>query len=168
MLAHAEIESYLEAVANEAIDNAYTLMKVKSKASYLLVSFLSAYHRGWSYEPGQEGIFGLKPGAKDQKALLDGIDVAVRQYKQTILKNNNGIKIANLKMIFLPLGVDIDGLDAAWLGTIESYGRRRGEIAHSSKRIQTLIDPKDEFSATEQVMAGLSIFDENFLKACKK
>jgi RiboL-PSP-HEPN len=160
VLAHAEVEYYLETIATHVIDKSISSWKTKKKTNYVLVAFLAAYHRGWMVDATDRPVFAPASGVKPSKTIIEAVDAANSQYKTEIIRKNNGIKIANLHAIFLPIGVDFDMLDQTWLSTVESYGKQRGEIAHQSKKAQQQIDPKGELDKISQVLVGLEELDQ--------
>lgn len=158
VLAHAEIEAYLEGVANEIIDNKIDAWKL-GKANHVMISFLASYHAGWATDENDKPIFYPKNGVKKQKTVLEAVDKASAQYKSEIIGKNNGVKIACLQELFIPLGVDFDAVDSTWLASIESFGKQRGETAHQAKKTQKATDPKNELDTVTVVMDGLKDFD---------
>jgi hypothetical protein len=148
VLCHAEIEAYLEEIAMETIKEKIKDLKSKSKPSYTVLSFLASYHTGWAQD-GKESIIGAKSRIKPKEKMEEAIDNAHKQYIATIIKGNNGIKISNLKSIFIPLGIDFDKVDSTWLTNVDNYGKIRGEVAHQSKKVQKQIDPKTELDSID-------------------
>ncbi len=161
LLAHAEIEAYLEEIALETIDAKIDAYK-SGKPSYILLCFVAGYHRGWVTDESQSPTFFPNAGQKPQDTILEAIKAAQGQYKKQVIQSNNGIKIADLQKMFLPLGVDFSDpkITPAWLGTVESYGKQRGVIAHQAKKIQKPPDPQDELNTLTVVIDGLRDFDE--------
>jgi hypothetical protein len=112
----------------------------------------------------------LKPDQESQKDawknklyIANKIDLAVNAFIN-VITNNHGIKERNLLRLLLPIGVEVDNLDPIWLADMNSYGERRGLIAHNSRakyRARQPIDPKDEFKAIKSLIRhGLRILDD--------
>jgi hypothetical protein len=159
ILAHAEIEAYLEDLATEVIVCKIEEWKKAKKASYILVCFIAAYHSGWTIDETEEPPFGPKSRIQVKDHVTESIDRAAQQYMGGIIKKNNGIKLDNLKAIFLPIGIDFDALDNTWLGTMNSFGENRGIVAHGPKKTHKNIDPKTEHETLKMILSGLKDFD---------
>lgn len=146
LLSHAEFEYYFEKVgektAKQALDKWVANHNHKSKVLMSLASFIDNTER-----------------IKHAENLEDKIKAIVGQYF-AILKNNNGIKKDSILKILCPIGVEHDQIDNSWLNTITSFGSSRGEIAHTSARIQSLKDPSDIRNDVVYLMRELSLVDE--------
>lgn len=166
VLVHAEIESYLEDVAREAVTNAIRAWKSDRKPSMIIVSFLAAYHSGWDAknERANEDIVELAKARSRVKNTVDEtIDIAQKQYIK-LVRDNQGVKENNFKGLILPLGVDFEKIDGTWLANLNNFGANRGETAHKTKRASGQINPKDEYNAVKMLLKGLKELDEIILK----
>lgn len=148
VLAHAELEHFLEvrslAIANKAFD----LLKQKSKPSRSMMHLLSnivGTHNGLPSELGTK------------TSVLSIAGKVLAQYRHAIM-TNNGIRTQNLLRLLLPIGLSESDLDVAWLSTTDGFGTKRGTAAHSSF-ITYAIDPQDDFSTVQQIMNGLRDLD---------
>ncbi|WP_281244070.1 HEPN domain-containing protein [Ectothiorhodospira marina] len=167
VLVHAEIESYLEDVAREAVTKAIREWKSARKPSMILVSFLAAYHSGWDTddERANEDIIKLAKARCRVKGSVDeAIDIAQRQYVKRV-RDNHGVKEKNFKGLMLPLGVVVEELDATWLTNLDSFGANRGETAHKTKRASGQINPEDEYKVVRKLLDGLKELDEKILES---
>tara|TARA_B110000908_G_C9914479_1_gene296832 strand:- start:95 stop:457 length:363 start_codon:yes stop_codon:yes gene_type:complete len=81
------------------------------------------------------------------------------------IKLNHGIKDHNFKTLILPLGIDIDSLDQTWLTNLDSFGSKRGEVAHTSKYAQGSINPKDEFESVLMLLSGIKELDQTIMSS---
>jgi len=171
LLVHAEIESYIEDISRETITQAIQSWKANRRTSSILVSFLAAYHSSWSVSDdlNNEAVIKLakeRPNIKD--SVNEIIDMAQTQFIKKV-KGNNGIKDKNFKELILPTGIEVGELDQTWLTNLDSFGSRRGEIAHKSKRTTGLINPKDEYETVKLLLAGLEALDRKIYEvSCQR
>lgn len=146
LLTHAEFESYLEDVSSDTVTYALKQWGENKTPSMTIVSFLAAYHSCWSVgdEQTNQEIISLSQGRSHPKESLSEImAIASRQFMKKV-RSNHGIKSKNFKMLMLPTGLDIDELQSELLPKLDSFGSKRGEIAHKSGRVYQQINPKDE------------------------
>lgn len=145
LLSHAEFEYYFEEVgrekAKEALDKWLANHEYKSKVLLYLAVFLDSTEK-----------------VKQSETSEDKIKAIVGQYF-IMLKNNNGIKQDSILKILCSIGIDHDQIDYSWLNTITSYGTSRGEIAHTSARVQNLKDPIDISKDVNYIMKEISSLD---------
>jgi hypothetical protein len=128
LLAHAELEGFLEFCALEAVEmiELAWASRVKMRALCTLVFFhhTSMEKRG-DYEIDERSV---------PKAL--------NFYRATV-GMSHGIKTKNLYSLFLPLGFLHTDFDETWLATMNSFGSTRGDSAHNWVRTRLTIDPND-------------------------
>ncbi|MFO7578984.1 MAG: HEPN domain-containing protein [Nitrosomonas halophila] len=167
VLVHAEIESYLEDIAREAVTLAIQEWKSNRKPSTILLAFLAAYHSGWNTndERENEDIVRLaKARSRVKDSINEAIDVAQKQYI-TSVRDNHGVKEKNFKRLIIPLGIEIDELDGTWLTNLDNFGASRGDTAHKTKRATGQINPEDEYKTVKRLVKGLKELDEKILQA---
>jgi len=163
LLTHAEFESYLEDVSTETVNYALRQWGESKTPSMTIVSFLAAYHSCWSVgdEENNQEIINLSQGRSHPKeSLREVMNIASKQFMKKV-KSNHGIKAKNFKLLMLPTGIDIDELEPEMLPKLDSFGSKRGEIAHTSGRVNQQINPQDEL---EDVNFLLNCFRELDLK----
>lgn len=156
LLTHAEFESYLEDISKATILYALQKWDGNKTPSMTIVSFLAAYHSCWSIgddQSNQELIDLSRARANPKDSLKEIMNIASKQFISKI-SSNHGIKSKNFKSLILPTGVDIDELDPDMLPKLDSFGSKRGQIAHQSSKVNQQINPKDELD------------DVNFLLKC--
>lgn len=156
LLTHAEFESYLEDISKATVLYALQQWKKHKTPSMTIVSFLAAYHSCWSTgddQNNQELIDLSRARTNPKDSLNEIMNIASKQYINKI-DSNHGIKAKNFKSLILPTGIDIDELEPEMLPKLDSFGSKRGEIAHLSSRVNQQINPKDELD------------DVNFLLDC--
>lgn len=143
VLAHAEIEACLEALAKQTLDGAYRGWTTDGKGRNALLALL-AYHAG---------TLSIKP---PRKSLPEKIMSAQKWY-HGVIDANHGIKEKNVLSILLPIGIAESDIDNTWLATLNSFGRARGGTAHTSAAATNQPDPVNEWMTVEQIVAGLAV-----------
>jgi len=161
VLAHAEIESYLEERAKEVVLKAIKSWKTNQNSGRVLLSLLA--FSGMSMESPPSSILPIQDSQKktwSEKIDLDEkINKAVNAFYYNISKNH-GIKEENLCQILLPIGFSPEKFDPTWLNDMSSFGEMRGEAAHStSLNIRIAINPKDELTTVNNLLLGLKSID---------
>jgi RiboL-PSP-HEPN len=155
VLAHAEIEAYLEDRVKETAINAVKDWKNRYETSRTLLSLLAFSGQMMDVPPNKSAsLKGIKIDEKIESAVT---------FFMYIIKHNHGIKEANILALLLPIGVDIDDLDSVLLATLNTFGEERGLVAHSSAtsyRTTQLPDPANELNRIQQIIQGLLQIDE--------
>ncbi len=169
VLAHAEIESFLEDRVKEVVHQANKIWKKDQKVSKPLLALLA-----FSGREMEKPAPSLKPAkAAQQKewdkklSLTERINIATRAFHE-VLNNNYGIKEENLLHLLLPIGVEANDLDILWLTNMDTFGKTRGEMAHLSMfGTQYQRSPKHEYDNISLLLQGLNALDhilETFLE----
>ncbi len=142
MLCHAEFEDYFESTALNLLMKAERKWDDKHIADYHLASLLVWHEKIEKNDDIQ---------TKVHKIIID--------YKKLIW-DNHGIKEANIKKMYEPLGYKITDFDSAFLATLSSYGELRGEVAHlSMKHTNQLFDKYDEFDKIDKILSSILQFE---------
>jgi len=163
VLAHAEIESYLEERAWEVVQNAKTLWDTSGRTTRTLICLL-----------GFSGLTMDKPSdtLSRNNVTQDNHDKRLKISKKIVLSsnefwkiidNNHGVKEKNILSLLLPIGIDSDDLDPAWLATMNTFGEKRGLVAHTSATSYMTIqtpDPANELNTVNQITDELLRIDE--------
>ena len=163
VLVHAEIEAYFEDRVWEVALNAKKNWDSQGKTCRTLICLLSFSGQEMEAPPDTltptKGSKALPP---EKIKVNKKIDLAINSFKRSI-DQNHGIKEANLLALLLPIGIDTDDLDPAWLATMNTFGKERGDVAHTSatspKTIRSL-NPINELRWVEQIIQELSRVDE--------
>lgn len=134
LLCHAEIESYFEDIADHRITQALNSWRTNGRRSNSLVAVMAFCSSELSWQPNQND-------AENQNKLRFDFRLSkvVAHFKKK-LEGNHGIKSKNIIDMLIPIGVKYDQLDPTWLATMDSFGVKRGEFAHSSHQVQNQID----------------------------
>ena len=155
LLAHAELESYLEDRARAVATTAFNKWQVDHRPRSVLISLL-AFHLqqdGLSAQKLREVLDGVR------RHTDDSVKAATQAYNK-MLSDNHGIKEENVLRILLPLGITAGDIDSVWLTTIHDFGRKRGETAHTSIGTQQPPDPETEFRVVSDIIDGLIKIDQ--------
>lgn len=169
VLAHAEIESYIEdrvlAIATNAVD-AWTTHK---KTKLTLVSLFA--FSGLTLDKPPDSLTPRQRSQNlDDKVKFDNKLGKVFNSFRTSVVDNHGIKEKNLLSLLLPIGINNDDLDQVWLREMNDFGAKRGEFAHQSAsnyKTRQPPDPKNELEMVNRLLQGLIHIDRllnNLLK----
>ena len=158
LLAHAEIEAFVEDIAKAAVIKRLSEWKNKRTPSQLIISFLASYHAGFAADENDASTMPVTSRPFPKERIDDVIEKATIQYMNRIAENH-GVRADNLRRVFLPVGVDFDALDQTWLTAIDEFGKRRGEVAHKTIGAQQAIDPKTEYQNIQVLLLGLKELD---------
>ena len=161
LLAHAEIESYLEDISRATVTEAIRNWKNEGKLTKQLLSFMASYHSSWTtgdVKTNEEIIQIAKSRVNIRESVEKVIDLAHRQFLQRV-KDNHGIKENNFYMLIVPTGVNPAELDATWITNLDNFGSLRGDVAHKAKFATGQINPKDELATVTALIAGLEELD---------
>jgi hypothetical protein len=163
LMAHAEMEDFLETRVQQVATAAITAFSTSGKVSRALLALACFAENGCGKPPPT-----LEPEQENQrKEWPKKIDVVVRAklYVTSFLarvKENHGIKEENLLSLLLPVGVDPTTIDPTWLANCNSFGSARGEAAHtSSMRVSQPPNPADEKKRVEELVRGLAAIDNH-------
>ncbi len=157
LMAHAEIESYLEEIAIETADKATDDWLNKGLITKPLLA-LVAY---------AEGTFGDLPDAKSSKlvsSLSERISTSKKRFSTFAKVENHGIKKWNILRLLLPVGIEEKELDEYWLSATTSFGADRGEVAHQSNRVYNRPDPESDYKTVNELLGGLKDIDKKLFE----
>lgn len=171
LLAHAEIEIYLEEISKNIVLKSVKYWVRNRKPTPTLIATLASYHSGWKFndDSNHNEIIEIAKTRSEKNSLKNIIDNAATQYVNKV-KGNHGVKEENLKVLLLPTGIDWDGLDPTWVLDMTNFGELRGKSAHTSSYKYTVseINPKDEYDRVNGLLVGLKILDHKLQELNKK
>lgn len=163
VLAHAEIEAYLEDRVQKVAIDAKKDWDNKGKASRTLLSLLAFSGQIMELPPDTLApTKGTKLLLPERVKLDKKINLAITCFVKAI-KQNHGVKESNVLALLLPIGIDSDDLDSVLLATLNTFGEQRGLVAHSSAtsyRTTQLPDPVNELNTIQQITQGLLQIDK--------
>lgn len=145
VLAHAEIEAFLEETASEIATKSHTRFNRAHKQNKHIKALTQTFCR-------EHSLTGQTHRVND----------AIQKFTNCIT-NNHGIKEKNIRSLFLPLGIDHTLLDIPWLSLMNSYGQMRGAVAHNSFRVNIILDPVNEMRTIQQLIQGIEQFDQRLI-----
>jgi hypothetical protein len=146
VLAHAELEAYIEDRATEIAKRAENSWQTKGRHSQVIRKICTS-HTLRSNQP-------WLPFTKDPKRIAS----ALQGYK-ALIDSNHGIKEVNLLRLIFPLGIQYQSVDAGLLDDLETFGSFRGGIAHSSIKTQQPIDIEGQYKKVEAIIKRLKVLD---------
>jgi hypothetical protein len=144
VLAHAEIEDFLEKLASYVTDRERRNSSTKKCSPVISRLILYKSARG---------------NEKIEAVTADSIAGAVKFY-ESIIEGNNGIKAKDIFRMFMPLGLTHDDFDPVMMQDLDSFGILRGGLAHTSARLQQGASPSSERRRVENIAVQLSHFDQ--------
>ena len=163
VLAHAEIESYLEERAWEVVQNAKTLWDKSGKTTRTLICLLG--FSGLTMDELPDTLTpkkGSKTVKEEKIKISKKINLALESFKR-VISQNHGVKEDHILSLLLPIGIDSDDLDPAWLAIMNTFGEKRGLVAHTSATSYMTIqtpDPANELDTVTQITYELLRIDE--------
>jgi hypothetical protein len=166
VLAHAEVETYLE---DRALDVATTALKAWEEGRHVSIVTLHLVAFGGmdTARPPDTLTTSDPQKQKDWAARVevdDRFGRCVSDFYRRVSKENHGIKEKNILEMFIPIGFDMSKCEPLFLQTMSSFGESRGTVAHTSGKgyVQKGVDPKDEYQTLEDILAGLGQIDLEF------
>ena len=162
VLAHAEIESYIEDRVWKTALSALDSWSQQNKASKTLLGLLAFSGQKMEQPPPT-----VAPGQANQnntwQEKLDmnyRLQSAINSFSFAI-QTNHGVKEENVLRLLLPIGVKPTDLDPVLLANLNSFGTERGIAAHDSaaKHPRHQINPKHEFERVVSLLNGLLSID---------
>lgn len=159
VLAHAEVEAYLEDRVKRTAISAKRHFDVSQCISHTLGAMLA-------YTGSDEDI-SRSPKAKQLPDWLDSIQLVNRVEKATnrvisIVGENHGIRESNFCRLIAVIGISPSNIDPKLIRDLDQLGAVRGTIAHTSmrsNRLVTTLDPFQQLSLVEEIVVGLVFLD---------
>lgn len=164
VLAHAEIESYIEERSWDTAIAAVNSWQKKKKTSRTLLGLLAFSDLKMEKPPNS-----LRPKkANSQSSWKNKLDLSIKinqamDIYHKAIENNHGIKEEHLLRLLLPIGFDINNLDPVWVADMNSFGEGRGKIVHTSasKWAKQQLDPKNELKIVKSLLRnGIKSLDD--------
>jgi len=154
LLAHAEIEAFIEDRCREIANATIKTFRVDRRPRTVLLNILSFHPQDPFGRERLKTIYGSK-----KSYCEEALTQANTSYNRVLAKNQ-GIREENVLKMLLPLGLEPTMIDATWLNTLDTFGVNRGNTAHTSIGTQQQIDPQDEMKTVEALLQGLQKLDE--------
>lgn len=190
ILAHAELEFYLEEACKAIVMSSVREWKSSQAISPVLFALMLSYFWNWG-EPSKDlsrcfvspkfflhlwlsgiskapvaSIFGglSRPSGARKKLVVGKMIDGIHEAYLNCVEKNHGVKQDNLCNLLVPLGIDPTGLDPVWLTNMDQFGEMRGESVHKgvSFRVARAIDPPTELSRVKALLPELEKLDKDF------
>ena len=153
VLAHAEVEHFLEELASDVLDAVKRRWDQSHSAGRCLSALLMYNDKRLPF-----------PDALGKQQPKDSFEEvargAIKKHREFVIRRNHGLKEANILHLYLPMGVLESDLDPLWLAAMTTFGARRGVVAHTSaKRVQSPLDPEAARSMVRNVLEGVELVE---------
>ena len=145
LLVHAELEYYFENISRNKAMSALNKWLSNHRYNSRILLSLSCF-----VEHTQR--------VKQKATLEEKLRQIVGVFCETI-RNNNGIKETNIKELLLPIGVSEVDLDSTWLNTLNSFGVKRGEFAHTGAAVSIVPNHNDIKRDVQNILGDLKALD---------
>ena len=132
-MSHAIIEEYLETIAMHVADQALEQLVKHSTLTTAAVGLISS---GIIGRVEEDGTISKKLKREPFEDIPLFLTTAYGRFKSVVSKNN-GIKNDDQLKLLLPIGVDPAVEDSATMAALDSFGGKRGAIAHEFKISKT-------------------------------
>lgn len=158
VLAHAEIEAFIEYLADTALDVSAVKLSsgvVTHAAHHLVVTWSIARLRtnpARARYPYFRCAEAVAAGTSDLASFHSAID----SHREGV-KNNHGLKNANVRKLLLPVGYREEFFEPGLLDKLDDFGERRGSVAHATGVVGTTnwSSGSTELAATAALLPGL-------------
>lgn len=162
LLAHAEIQSYMEDIVSRVLavsSEALTLHnRVTHGAHHLMV-----FHEILKLSSKQSASGATYPYF-DRLSIMG---ISLQEYEKAAnahrnrIKRNNGVKAADIRTLFGPLGYRDNWFRPGFLDQMNAFGEARGNVAHQSGAIGASLWPtaSSELSVVRSLYPGLADLD---------
>jgi len=153
LLTHAEIEYYFEQIAKNIVTRSYEFwIENPQHCNHFLIALVN-------FVPIEDILSkDISQVRTEEIQFEERVKKQVNSYKK-IIKANNGIRKKDMSKLLLPLGVNLDHVDAL-ISTLDSLGGKRGAVAHCSIKANVTLDPVTEVNTIQDILQNIRIFDE--------
>lgn len=149
LLVHAELEKYFEILSVMIAKDSFFEFDIHKNPTLPLLSLAST------------NLYVIK-GYKNKDSDID-FKTRVKGFFTryiALVKENNGIKAKNVSELFWMLGLSKDAIGDDLLSLLDSYGIKRGAIAHTGKLgNEQLLNIKEEEKSVRQLINEIEKFD---------
>jgi hypothetical protein len=163
VMAHAEIEAYLEDRVVDVAKTAWKLWQASGKVSRPAFCLL-AFSGHTMAEPPETLEAPDEQKRKKWERLLDikhKLNDAVSDFTNKVLNRNHGVREKDILAVLMPIGFEYQKIDPVLLADLDAFGRARGDAAHRSAiQVQRGIDPQDELKRVEGIVSRLVNIDK--------
>ncbi len=172
VLAHAEIESYLEDRALEIVQKALALWNSEQRQTTITLLYLFAFTKVSVFSRQEERLNSIPDNttANGESRIIE--EMLQDDFNQKLgkvfnsfrkqIKDNHGVRKRNILSLLLPIGINSNEIDVDWLNEIDDFGKKRGDFAHQSASRYTTINPpnpEDELKLINRLVHGFDHID---------
>ena len=157
LLAHAEIESYLEDVAFDTANKAFRVWIESDIVTVPLVAMVAYVDKNLGTVPERHNL-------GRETDLVTRVRGCLDIFNRYARAKNHGIRERDILKLLFPVGITAQDIDPTWLATTSSFGHARGNTAHRSNQVDHPPDPKSEWDTVTQILEGLSDIDKALLE----
>lgn len=170
VLAHAEIETYLEDRVKDVIRLAISRWRSGAVSNPIQSRVLLALLAFSGFEAATPPATLVAPQPSQVPLWPDRIELNKRINKAASLMFrgialNHGVKEENLLSLLIPIGYAPSKIDPNWLAAMNSFGARRGEAAHTA-RLRQALDPANELKTVNDLLVFLDSVDLEINQLC--
>lgn len=153
VLVHAELESFIEDRARQTAFAAIKSWKEHKRANCVLIGLVAKYSK----------IDNQKEKANNEKINIeDQIDRSMKAFSNDV-EGNHGIREYNINNLLSSIGIEMGSFDQTWILNMDNYSKKRGEIAHQSRKkysTKKQLNPEEEFKTVNSLVKdGLQELD---------
>lgn len=145
VLAHAEIQAFLEGIATDIIDVSETRYVANSSVTHALHHLVVHHAMSKSLQP-RDAAESRYPRFSMPRVLTvttPEVQRAIRAHRDRV-DRNSGIKQSNVHAVFHPLGYRDSWFQAGFLDQLSALGTARGNVAHGSGIIGVSLWPSGQ------------------------
>lgn len=156
VLMHAEIESFLEAMAAAIVADSVQRFEA-GRPNKVTLAALATYmeaNDGAVFDPESR----IKLRTEKWKATSSDWAALCHGQLKKVIGNNHGIREENIRKMFVPMGVDISQADTVWLADLGDLAKRRGAVAHTRVGLHQMKPAADQRGLVQRVIAGVPDF----------
>lgn len=146
VMAHAEIEAYVEARVLAFANRCEADWIASGSETLALAGFVRI-------------AFEDAPKQALEAPSLDHLIRTGRRMVDSRVGGNHGIKEANLGRLLEGVGIELSALPIGLVQRLSSLGGTRGIYAHNSGGARNLVNPKDEHDIVALILVDLEDFD---------
>lgn len=160
LIVHSIFEEYLERLCREASVLARKALIDDGQITKALVALVATSVADKISDKGRKKV------VSDLATNLEIFSTEAANTFDNVIKNNHGITTGDQHNLLLPLGIDLVALDVGLSQNLNSFGRKRGSVAHSFKlqREDTLSDVE---SRIENIVRDLMTLDAEGCSVCR-
>jgi hypothetical protein len=162
LLAHAEIQTYLEDIAEHILDVSLDVLVTRggvTHAAHHLLVFDAVLKLG-DKRVASAATYPLFSRASASNVRVTDLERATKSHRSKLLLNS-GLKSSNIRRVLSPLGYRDSWFPGGFLDQMDAFGSSRGDVAHGSGLIGVARWPtgSSELAVVKALAPGLDALD---------